>query len=82
MWRGGRRDKTPEAVDRAYQGPRWGACLSRMRGRERIAAARVAVEIGYTTEETVSVNKTTTESVEETESATNAENTEKSVNAA
>ena len=53
-----------------------------MRGRERIAAARVAVEIVDTTEETVSVNETTTEPVEETESATNAENTEKSVNAA
>tara|TARA_B110001452_G_scaffold181939_1_gene152800 strand:- start:335 stop:583 length:249 start_codon:yes stop_codon:yes gene_type:complete len=60
-------------------GPRRGAGPSRLRGRERRAAARGAIEIGDTTEETVNVNETTPEPVEETEPA---ENTELSVNAA
>ena len=72
-----RRDKIPEAVDRGHQGPRRGAGPSKLRGRERRTVARVAIEIGDTTEETVNVNETTPEPVEETE---NAENTEKSVN--
>ena len=42
---------------------------SRLRGRERRAAARAAIEIGDTTEETVNVNETTPEPVEETEPA-------------
>ena len=63
-------------------GPRRGAGPSRLRGRERRAAARGAIEIGDTTEETVNVNETTPEPVEETEPAENAENTELSVNAA
>ena len=62
--------------------PGGGAGPSRLRGRERRAAARAAIEIGDTTEETVNVNETTPEPVEETEPAENAENTEKSVNAA
>ena len=62
-------------------GPRRGAGPSRLRGRERRAAARGAIEIGDTTEETVNVNETTPEPVEETEPAENAENTELSVNA-
>ena len=61
--------------------PGGGAGPSRLRGRERRAAARAAIEIGDT-EEAVNVNKTTIEPVEETEPAENAENTEKSVNAA
>ncbi len=56
-------------------GPRRGAGPSRLRGRERRAAARGAIEIGDTTEETVNVNETTPEPVEETEPAENAENT-------
>ena len=63
-------------------GPRRGAGPSRLKGRERGAAARGAIEIGDTTEETVNVNETTPEPVEETEPAENAENTEVSVNAA
>ena len=63
-------------------GPRRGAGPSRLRGRERRAAARGAIEIGDSTEETVNVNETTPEPVEETEPAENAENTELSVNAA
>ena len=63
-------------------GPRRGAGPSRLRGRERRAAARGAIEIDDTTEETVNVNETTPEPVEETEPAENAENTELSVNAA
>ena len=46
------------------------------------AAARAAIEIGYTTEETVNANEITPEPVEETEPAENAEISEKSVNAA
>ena len=42
-------------------GPRRGAGPSRLRGRERRAAARGAIEIGDTTEETVNVNETTPE---------------------
>ena len=38
------------------------------------------MEIGDTTEEAVNINETTPESVEETEPAENAENTEKSGN--
>ena len=53
----------------AHQGPRRGAGPSRLRGRERTAAARAAIEIGDTTEETVNVNETTPEPVEETEPA-------------
>ena len=45
------------------------------------AAARAAIKIGYTTEETVNVNETTPEPGEETEPAENAEISEKSVNA-
>ena len=57
-----------------------GAFPSRLKGRERIAAARPALDIGDTTEETVSFNETTPEPIEETENAENTENTEKSVN--
>ena len=57
-----------------------GACPSRLKGRERRAAARPALDIGDTTEEAVSLNEATPESVEETENAENTENTEKSVN--
>ena len=62
--------------------PRRGAGPSRLRGRERRAAARGATEIGDTTEKTVNVNKTTPGPVEETEPAENDKNTELSVNAA
>ena len=65
----------------ATRTPGGGAGPSRLMGRERRAAARAALEIGDTTEETVIVNETTPEAVEETEPAENAENTEKSVNA-
>ena len=54
-----------------------GACPSRLKGRERRAAARPALDIGDTTEEAVSFNETTPEPVEETENAENTENTEK-----
>ena len=57
-----------------------GVCPSRLKGRERRAAARPALDIGDTTEEAVSFNETTPEPVEETENAENTENTEKSVN--
>ena len=57
-----------------------GACPSRLKGRERRAAARPALDIGDTTEEAVSFNETTPEPVEETENAENTENTEKSMN--
>ena len=65
-------------------GPQEGAGPSRLRGRERErrAAARAAIEIGDTTEETVKVNETTPEPVKENYPAKNAENTEKSVNTA
>ena len=76
------KNSTPKAVDRGHQGPRRGAGHSRLRGRERRAAARAAIKIGDTSEETVSVNETTPEPVEETETAENAEISEKSVNAA
>ena len=59
-----------------------GAGPNRLRGRERRAAARAAIEIGDTTEETVKVNETTPEPVKENYPAKNAENTEKSVNTA
>ena len=62
--------------------PGGGAGPSRHRGRERRVAARAAIEIVDTTEETVNVNETTPEPVEETEPAENAKNTEISVNAA
>jgi hypothetical protein len=54
---------------------------SRLRGRERRSAARAAIEIGDTTEETVNVNETTPEPVKENYPAKNAENTEKLFNA-
>ena len=54
------RNSTHEPVDRGHQGPRW-------------AAAIVAVEISDTSEETVNINESTTESVEETERARNTE---------
>ena len=41
------------------------------------AATRVGVKIGDTSEEAVNINETTNESVQETEPAENAENTEK-----
>ena len=53
---------------------------SRLRSRDRRAAARPAIGIGDTTEEAVSFNETTPEPVEETENAENTENTENSVN--
>ena len=70
-----------ELVDRVRQGPRRGACTSRLRRRERTVAAIAAIDIGDTTEETVIVNETTPGGVEETEPAKNGENTEKLVNA-
>jgi hypothetical protein len=60
-----------------HQGPRRGAGARRLRRRESQAASGVAVEIGDTSEEAMNINETTTESVEETEPADNAENTEK-----
>ena len=42
-----------------------GAGPSRLRGRERRAEARAAIEIGDNTEETVNVNETTPEPVKE-----------------
>ena len=48
---------TPEAVGRGLQGPRRGADARRLKGRERRAAARAAVEIGETSEEAVTVNE-------------------------
>ena len=57
-----------------------GACPSRLKGRERRAAARPALDIGDTTEQAVSFNETTPEPVEETDNAEITENTEKSVN--
>ena len=59
----------------AIRAPGWGACPSRLKGRERRAAARPALDIGDTTEEAVSFNETTPEPVEETENAENTENT-------
>ena len=75
------RPSTSATVDRFHQGPRRGASTSRLRRRERRVAARAAIDIGGATEETVNVNETTPEAVEETEHAENAKNTEKSVNA-
>ena len=72
--------KDPHQYPLVYM--RGGAGHSRLRGRERRAAARAAIKIGLTTEETVNVNETTSEPVEETEPAENAEISEKSVNAA
>ena len=53
------KDITPEAVGRGHQGPRRGDGDRRLRGRERRAAARTAVEIGDTSEEAVNVNEST-----------------------
>ena len=53
------KDSTPEAVGRGHQGPRRGDGARRLRGRERRAAARAAVEIGDTSEEAVNVNEST-----------------------
>ena len=50
---------TPEAVGRGLQGPRRGTGARKLRGRERRAAGRAAVEIGDTSEESVNVNETT-----------------------
>ena len=66
----------------ATRAPGGGLALSRLRGRERRYAARGAIEIGDTTEETVNVNETTPDPVKENYPAKNAENTEKSVNTA
>ena len=56
-----------------------GASARRLRRSERRAEARAAVEIGDTTEEAVNGNETTSESLEETSPAENAENTVKTV---
>ena len=66
-----------EGVTRAPGGEQ---ALKDLRGRERKAAARAAIEIGDTTEKAVNVSETTPESVEKTVPAENAENTEKSGN--
>ena len=50
-------NSTPEAVGRR-EGRR-GAGATRLRGRERRASARAAVEIGDTSEEAMNFNKTT-----------------------
>ena len=65
----------------AIRAPGWGACPSRLKGGERRAAARSALDIGDNAEEAVSFNETTPEPVEETKNAEITENTEKSVNA-
>ena len=54
-------------IVRAHQGPRRGAGTSRLKR----VAAREAIDIGDTTEETVNVNETIPEAVEETEPAEN-----------
>ena len=54
-----------------------GAGARRLRMRASWAASRVAVEIGDTSEEAVNINETTPDSVEKTEPAEHAENTEK-----
>ena len=46
---------------------------SQLRRRERNVTARAAIDIGYTTEETVNVNETNLVPVEETEPAENSE---------
>ena len=50
-------------MDRGHQGPRRGGGTSRLKGRVRRAAAKAAIEIGYTTEEIVNFNETTPEPV-------------------
>ena len=67
----------PEPVGKCHQGPRRGVGPSRLRRRERRAAARSTIDISDTTEEAVDVNETSPEPVEVTEPAENAENTEK-----
>ena len=53
------KNSTPEAVGMGHQGPRRADGARRLRGRERRAAARTAVEIGDTSEEAVNVNEST-----------------------
>ena len=62
-----------------HKGPRREAGPSRLRGKERRAAAREAIEIGDNTEETVNINETTPEPVKGNYPAKIAENAEKSV---
>ena len=47
-------------VDRGHKGPRRRAGARRLRRKEKLAAARVAVEIGDNSEEAVNINETAT----------------------
>ena len=70
-----------EPVDKVHQSQRRGVGTSRLRRRERKVAAIADIDIGDTTEKTVTVDDTTPVAVEETEPVENANNNKNLENA-